>query len=107
MRERLTGFLLLSTQDALANELRVAVESKDEVISKQKGEIDRLHAAADESSRSISNLNEKVSKLDSQRKDVGSKLESAQGEISKLSQELGAKVNLFAQPRSTVVGLRQ
>lgn len=75
----------------------MAVGSKDELISKQKAEIDHLHAAVDEASRSISGLNEKVSKSESQRKEVGSKLESAQSEISKLSQELGTKVNLFAQ----------
>lgn len=75
----------------------MAVASKDELISKQKAEIDHLHAAVDEASRSISGLNEKVSKSESQRKEVGSKLESAQSEISRLSQELGTKVNLFAQ----------
>ena len=70
----------------------MAVESKDGVISKQKAEIDQLHAAVDEGSRSISGLNEKVSKSESQRKEVGSKLESAQGEISKLSRDLETKV---------------
>ena len=82
----------------MAEKLRSTVASKDELISKLRSEIDRLQAVSDESSRSISGLNEKVAKLESQRKDAASKLESAQGEISKLSQESGAKVNLFAQP---------
>ena len=69
-------------------------QDKDETISKQRLEIDQLHSSLNENSCSLSSLNEKAGKLEASRLELRAKLETAQGEISKLAEELRTKVRL-------------
>ena len=69
-------------------------QDKDETISKQRLEIDQLHSSLNENSCSLSSLNEKAGKLEASRLELRAKLETAQGEISKLTEELRTKVRL-------------
>ena len=65
---------------------------KDEIIGKQKNDIDNLHGSLNESQRTVSNLNEKVSKLESQKNEVLSKSENTQKDLAIMSEKLQNKV---------------
>ena len=65
---------------------------KDEIIGKQKNDIDNLHGSLNESQRTVSNLNEKVSKLENQKTEVLSKSENTQKDLAIMSEKLQNKV---------------
>ena len=68
---------------------------KDEIIGKQKNDIDNLYGSLSESQRSVSSLNEKVSKLESHKNELQNKLETAQKEHGLLAEKLQTKVLQF------------
>ena len=65
---------------------------KDEIIGKQKNDIDNLHGSLNESQRTVSNLNEKVSKLESQKTEILSTSENMQKDLAIMSEKLQNKV---------------
>ena len=68
---------------------------KDEIIGKQKKDIDNLHGSLNENQRDISNLKEKVSKLESHKNELQNKWESAQKELKVVQVNLQTKVNFL------------
>ena len=68
---------------------------KDEIIGKQKKDIDNLHGSLNENQRDISNLKEKVSKLESHKNELQNKWESAQKELKVVQVNLQTKVTLI------------
>ena len=83
---------LQDQNESLASQFMRMSNEKDEIIGKQKNDIDNLHGSLNESQRTVSNLNEKVSKLESQKNEVLSKSENTQKDLAIMSEKLQNKV---------------